>query len=262
MPLEPDFDFIDDLDSANPVTDDEVNEGDNHIRGVKNALQGNVRGDALTTALLQAGVDALSVDDKGAQVVGHVTVTDPAPLNPDELTRMDYVDALSVDAGAGLVGGGPVVGNPSLDVGAGNGIAVGADDVSMSGDFTGQLDVTGDVTGNGQVLESVAGSDAGDAALQAQINEILGGQVGGQDRLQIGTSQVLAGLQVPAGQAITVTFAVPFDQLPAVTLTLHNPSNANNGFAYLNTITNTGFTGTVGVSGQTVHWQAIGRTAN
>ena len=94
MPLEPDFDFIDDLVSANPVTDDDVNEGDNHIRGVKNALQGNVSGSALRSALLQQGIEALGVDDKGAQVVGGVTVTDPAPLNPDELTRMDYVDGL------------------------------------------------------------------------------------------------------------------------------------------------------------------------
>ena len=94
MPLEPDFDNIDDLVPANPATDDEVNEGDNHIRGVKNALQGNVSGSALRTALLQQGVEALGVDDKGAQVVGQVTVTDPAPLNPDELTRADYVDGL------------------------------------------------------------------------------------------------------------------------------------------------------------------------
>ena len=93
MPLEPDFDFIDDLDSANPVTDDEVNEGDNHIRGVKNALQGNVRGDALTTALLQQGLDALVVDANGAQVTGQVTASEAAPLAPADLTRMDYVDA-------------------------------------------------------------------------------------------------------------------------------------------------------------------------
>lgn len=262
MPLEPDFDNIDDLVPANPALDDEVNEGDNHLRGIKNALQGNVAGDALTTTLLAASVPALVVDADGAAVSGQVTASDAAPVDPEDLTRKDYVDALDVGAGAGLVGGGPIGGSPTLDVGAGNGIAVGADDVNMSGDFTGQLDVTGDVTSGGQVLASEAFSNAGDAALQGQLDDILGGQVGGQDRLQIGTSQVLAGLGTAAGQVISVTFAVPFDQIPAVTLTLLNPGNANNGFAYLNTVSNTGFTGTSGVSGLQFHFQAIGRTAN
>lgn len=92
MALEPAFDNINDLVPANPIDDDPVDEGDNHIRGLKQALQGNVTGDALATQLLQAGITALNADDKGAQVTGQVTVSEAAPLNPEELTRKDFVD--------------------------------------------------------------------------------------------------------------------------------------------------------------------------
>ena len=93
MPLEPSFDNIDDLVTTNPAAGDGVNEGDDHLRGIKNALKGNVAGDALSTQLLQADLVALNADNKGAQVTGQVIVSDPTPLNPEELTRKDYVDA-------------------------------------------------------------------------------------------------------------------------------------------------------------------------
>ena len=202
---------------------------------------------------------ALNASAAGVQVTGQATVSEAAPVADEDLTRKDYVDALDVGAGAGLTGGGGIGGSPQLDVGAGNGIDVLADSIQMSGDFAGQLDVTGDVTAGGQVLESVAGSDAGDAVLQGQLDDILG--VSAQRRIQVDDVQTLGGTQVAAGQAITVNFAVAFDAAPTVTLTLLNPGNANNGFAYLNTVTATGFTATAGVAGLTCHWQAIGTNA-
>ncbi len=260
MPLEPNFDNIDDLVSANPALDDEVNEGDNHIRGVKNALQGNVSGSDLRTALLQQGIEALGVDDKGAQVVGQVTVSDPAPLNPDELTRKDFVDAQTGIAGVGLVPGN----EPVFDVNPGNGLQIFGDEVTMSGSFTGTLDVSQQVKAGlfPAAVDDLTRKDYvdnNDAVLQGQLDEIIGSSA--QRRIQVEDVQTIGGTQAPVGQAITVVFAVPFIAVPTVTLTVLNPANQNNGFAYLNTISTTGFTATTGVSGTTVHWAAIGSAA-
>ena len=260
MPLEPDFDNIDDLVSANPALDDEVNEGDNHLRGIKNALQGNVSGNAVSTQLLQQGIVALDVDDKGADVTGSVVISDPVPLNPNELTRKDYVDAQTGIAGAGMVSGN----EPTFDVGAGNGIDVLVDSIEMSGAFTGDLVVTGKVQQSqaptlAQDLTRLDFVNAADAALQAQLDDIVGNA--GQRRIQVDDVATLGGTQAPVGQAITVVFAVPFIAVPTVTLTVLNPANTNNGFAYLNTLSTTGFTATTGVTGTTVHWQAIGSAA-
>ena len=93
MALEPAFDNIDDLVATNPAANDPVNEGDDHVRGIKNALKANVSGDAVATQLKAAGLVALNADNKGVQVTGQALVSDPAPLNPGELTRKDYVDA-------------------------------------------------------------------------------------------------------------------------------------------------------------------------
>lgn len=84
---------IDDLVAANPLFDDPVNEGDNHIQNLKIAVQKNLGGNDLSTQLKAVDVVALNADNKGAQVTGQVTVSDPTPLNPEELTRKDYVDA-------------------------------------------------------------------------------------------------------------------------------------------------------------------------
>ena len=55
MPIEQ-FDNIDDLDPLNPLDDDPVSEGDDHLRGIKNALQANVTGDDVETRLMVAAV--------------------------------------------------------------------------------------------------------------------------------------------------------------------------------------------------------------
>jgi len=52
MPVEGDFDNIDSLDPTFPFNDDPVAEGPQHLRGIKNALQGNVTGDDAETRLL------------------------------------------------------------------------------------------------------------------------------------------------------------------------------------------------------------------
>lgn len=41
MALEPSFNYIDDLVDTNPETGDNVNEGDDHLRGIKSAVQGS-----------------------------------------------------------------------------------------------------------------------------------------------------------------------------------------------------------------------------
>jgi len=55
MPIEPNFDNIDALEPANPFDTDNVSEGDDHLRGIKNALKANVTGDATETRLLVGG---------------------------------------------------------------------------------------------------------------------------------------------------------------------------------------------------------------
>ena len=54
--------------------------------------------------------------------------------------------AVSLAAGAGLTGGGDITASRSFDVGAGNGIAVNANDVAMSGSYTGTFAVTGEIS--------------------------------------------------------------------------------------------------------------------
>lgn len=64
MPIES-FGNIDDLDPLNPLDDDPVSEGDDHLRGIKESLQGNVSGDDLETRLLVAGLVAAFVSGAG-----------------------------------------------------------------------------------------------------------------------------------------------------------------------------------------------------
>ncbi len=87
MPLEPDFDHIDDLDSDNPFPDDPVSEGDDHLRGIKNALQGNVSGDDLETRLLVAGLVAALVDADKLSVLARALI-DLDNSAEDELTEI------------------------------------------------------------------------------------------------------------------------------------------------------------------------------
>lgn len=101
MPLET-VNNIDDLDQNNPIDDDPVNEGDNHIRNVKLALQKNVGGDDVSTQLKQNDIVALNADANGVQVTGQATVSEAAPVAVEDVTRKDYVDGELAAAVASL----------------------------------------------------------------------------------------------------------------------------------------------------------------
>ena len=206
------------------------------LAGANSVFEGDPLG---RSRMFNAGIERIAAEALGASVTGDLDVTGdataqnlgavlqaialaPAPTLDEHLTRKDYVDGEIA----------PVQ--------------------SQADANTAQIGVN---TGN------IATNTGGIAANTGELATIDGNQVTNQDRLKIGTSLALAGLQTAVGQAITVTFAVAFDQVPAVTLTLLNPGNANNGFAYLNSVTTTGFTGTAGVAGLQCNWQAIGRTA-
>ena len=69
MPLEPSFDNIDDLNPLWPDIDDEVSEGAAHIAGIKNAIQGNITGDAASVQLWgSSGRRVLHSSSTGATV--------------------------------------------------------------------------------------------------------------------------------------------------------------------------------------------------
>ena len=261
MPLEPDVDNIDDLVQSNPIVTDDVSEGDNHLRIIKRALQGNVAGDDLTTSLLAAGVPIVIVDGAGAVVAGvlsadqlaaaQVKATDPLPVDVDDLTRKDYVDLLSVLAGAGLVGGGVVVGNPTLDVVTGNGLQIFGGEVTMSGSFAGILNVTQ------QVRVSLFPVQADDLTRKDYVDGRSQGNVA-QRQIVVNGVMLLAGITTAAGQIATVTYPTPFSgATPVVSLTV-NAAAGNNAFAFITNSTLTGFTATVGLANAGVHWMAQG----
>jgi len=106
MPIES-FGNINDLDPDNPLVDDPVSEGDDHLRGIKQSLQGNVSGDDTFTALLVGGfaaalVDALAFTVKGAPVID----LDQSALDVDTtifLRNLIGGLSLKVDAGTGRI---------------------------------------------------------------------------------------------------------------------------------------------------------------
>lgn len=64
------FGNIDDLNPLFPLGTDPKSEGDDHIRGVKESLQGNVSGDDAETRLLAAGVPALVAKAGATDIIG------------------------------------------------------------------------------------------------------------------------------------------------------------------------------------------------
>ena len=86
MPIES-FGNIDDLDPLNPLVDDPVSEGDDHLRGLKLSLQGNVQGDDTFTALLVAGFIAATIDAT-ALTIKAVTLFDMDDNTIDEAVQI------------------------------------------------------------------------------------------------------------------------------------------------------------------------------
>ena len=123
MPLEPTFDNIDDLDPANPFADDPVSEGDDHLRGIKKALQANVTGDDLETRLMVASVIRAFVDASRLTAIDELLVKG-ALLDVDS----SAIDQQTVSRIRNLIGGW------SLGVNAGTG-RLQWDQISASGLF-------------------------------------------------------------------------------------------------------------------------------
>lgn len=94
MPLEPIFDFIDDMNPANPNNSpDQVKEAANHLRGVKNAVQGSfpTLGQQAVT-LTAAQINQLPIDI-GTNVTDIGTnATDITTLQNVQLTKKDRAD--------------------------------------------------------------------------------------------------------------------------------------------------------------------------
>lgn len=72
MALEPNFRFIDDLDPLNPADADQVAQGDDHLRGLKAALQGSVDGNATRTRLLIGADPVFNVTSVQAQLLNPI----------------------------------------------------------------------------------------------------------------------------------------------------------------------------------------------
>ena len=123
MPLEPSFDNLDDLNVLNPASGDNVSEGDDHLRGIKNAVRGNVTGDATQTRLRVDGVDRflallVAVANSAATVADGADVQRPVGFNL--LPRVDVPgnkQLAAVDNGTRqrLLGAAPVITLP-IDV--------------------------------------------------------------------------------------------------------------------------------------------------
>ncbi len=84
------FGFIDDLNPDFPLGSDPVSEGDDHIRGVKLSLQGNVQGDASGAALR----------------VGSVLLVDGDPLGASRLRFVGDERVASTSVGAEVIAAG------------------------------------------------------------------------------------------------------------------------------------------------------------
>ena len=81
MALEPNFDNIDDLVPANPLDNDPVDEGDDHLRGIKQALKGNVTGDATVTRLMIGN---------GVTIVGEASVNGQDVIGPNDTSALRF----------------------------------------------------------------------------------------------------------------------------------------------------------------------------
>ena len=99
MPLEPSFGNIDDLNPDWPLGTDPLAEGDDHIRGIKLSLQGNVTGDATQTRLLTDALVALITTDAGV----NVKATNPVQANT-LLRLQDNADVRVADLLVNLAG--------------------------------------------------------------------------------------------------------------------------------------------------------------
>ena len=88
MPVESAFDYIDDLVDTNPNVDDDVSEGQQHLTGIKKALQGNVRGDGVYTALRVGADDVLIAESDNTTLVNPANSTVSLRLQVEAVPQM------------------------------------------------------------------------------------------------------------------------------------------------------------------------------
>ena len=126
--------YISDLDPLNPDGNDGKQQGDNHLRLIKNTLLNTFPGidGAVTVTQAElnwlAGVTSQVIDQTrlaAASVSGNFTSLQVGGVDVVLVTR-DLI------AGAGLTGGGALSADRTFNVGQGVGIAVNADDVALS----------------------------------------------------------------------------------------------------------------------------------
>ena len=91
------------------------------------------------------------------------TVTGSVQIDHDATTNFvanEHIDhsTVSITAGAGLTGGGTIDATRTINVGAGEGITVNANDIALSGTYTGTWAVTGAITATGDIT-AYASSD-------------------------------------------------------------------------------------------------------
>lgn len=119
-----------------------------------------------------ATVDGVDVSQLAVDFAAHVVATDPHP---------QYAfDTNTVGAGAGLTGGGGIGSNPILDVGAGLGIVVNADDVALGTPSAASAVTTNSVTGSThthQVIYTTTGAATSLVGTDASGNIVASGNL-------------------------------------------------------------------------------------
>lgn len=141
---------------------------------------------AETSIALNDYIIMIDVTDNGTQKItrsNFITSMEP-DVNHDALSGFvanEHIDhsAVSVTAGSGLTGGGAITGTVTLNIGAGTGISVAADSISV--DFSGTTNIEGNVlaatdsfaVNDGGVLKQIDYQDMGYVVQTAQTSQTL-----------------------------------------------------------------------------------------
>jgi hypothetical protein len=123
-----------------------------HVTGIETASETVTNTNQLTTFQVEDG-DGTEVTISHAKEWkfkegGGVNINwyDTAPGSNDDPFDLEFTINTGVTAGNGLTGGGTLNATRTIHVGAGNGITVAADEVKMSGSYTGSFSATGNIT--------------------------------------------------------------------------------------------------------------------
>lgn len=171
-----------------------------------------------------AGSQKMEVVTEGVEITGQISASASVPVNNNELTRKDYVD----DGLAAAVA--PLASTAYVD----------AADGALQSDID---DNTGDIATN---TAELAGISSATAQQTMRIDNMM---------------HITARSAAASASNISVTFAVPFTSAPHVVVSAWNPTNANNAFGWVKTVTTTGFTATF-PTGIACEWSAMGSKTN